>query len=112
MRSKESKLLIVICPNNRCMSSNDEGRGAIITVTAWNTEKEYQGTCSFDCEPNAALYRHFLRQEPIPVLLLVDKGAKWNQELENVYLVSCRIFSNAKGHYTQHYEYELRPDCE
>jgi hypothetical protein len=111
MRSKESKLLIVSCPNNQCMSSND-GSGAIITVIAWNSEIEYQDTCSFDCEPNAALYQHFLRQEPIPVLLLVDNGAKWNQELENVYLVSCRIFSNAKGHYIQHYEYELRPDCE
>jgi hypothetical protein len=91
------------------MSSNDGG-GGIITVIAWNTEG--QSRSSFDCEPNAVLYRYFLRQEPVPVLLLVDEKARWNQELENVYLVSCQIFSDAGGRYSQHYEYELRPDPE
>jgi hypothetical protein len=90
------------------MSSND-GNG-IITVMAWNTDG--QSTCSFDCEANVVLYRHFLRQEPIPVLLLVDEKARWNQELENVYLVSCQLFWDGHGHKSQHYEYELRPDCE
>jgi hypothetical protein len=92
------------------MSSND-GSG-IFTIRAWNTgNSQAQTTSSFDCKPNAVLYQYFLRQEPIPVLLLVDESARWNQQLENVYLVSCRIFSD-EGHYSQHYEYELRPDPE
>lgn len=89
------------------MSGNDSS--AAITVTAWNTEGQSN---SFDCNPSAALYRHFLQGDTIPVLLLVDKGAKWNQELENVHLVSCQIFSDAAGRSSQHYEYELLPDCE
>ena len=74
----------------------------ILTVDAWNTED----SCSFDCKTNRVLHQHFLRQEPIPVLLLIDKDAVWNQELENVYLVShSRLGSNS-----EHYEYELRPE--
>jgi hypothetical protein len=77
-----------------------------VTVDAWNTE------CGngFDCEVNAELYGYFLRQEPIAVLLLVDRQAKWNQELENVYLVACEINDDGRGHRRQHYAYELRPD--
>ncbi|MEW6603705.1 MAG: hypothetical protein AB1351_03320 [Thermoproteota archaeon] len=86
------------------MQGSNEG---IITVMAWNTEG--QGT-NFDCEPNPLLYRYFQSQEPIPLLLLVDNKARWNQELENVYLVSCQIFWDAQGHKSEHYEYELRPD--
>ena len=77
-----------------------------VTVDAWNTE----GNESFDCEANAELYDYFLRQEPIAVLLLIDRHAKWNQELENVYLVACEINDDGHGHCHQHYEYELRPD--
>lgn len=82
------------------------GNGSL-TVVAWNTEGQ---STSFDCEPNPVLYRYFQSQEPIPVLLLVDQKARCNQELENVCLVSCQIFPNAKGHDMQHYEYELVPD--
>jgi len=78
----------------------------VVKINAWNTEGE--GT-SFDCDSNAELYGYFVRQEPIAVLLLVDKNAKWDQELENVYLVSCQVYSAGSGHYNQHYEYELRP---
>lgn len=78
-----------------------------ITVVAWNIEG--QGT-SFDCDSNPVLYRYFQKQEPIPVLLLVDDKARWNQELENVYLVSCQIFWDSQGRKGEHYEYELRPD--
>lgn len=81
-------------------------RSGILTVDAWNTD---EGSSSFDCRSNAELYRYFLRQEPIPVLLLVDRQAEWDQELENVYLVSR---SHADGTNYEHYEYELRPDCE
>ena len=77
----------------------------VITVNAWNTE----GASSFDCKASAELYRHFVRQEPVPVLLLVDRDAEWDQELENVYLVS---HSRVGGADFEHYEYELRPDCE
>ena len=73
-----------------------------VTVNAWNTESNE----AFDCEPNAELYGYFLRQEPIAVLLLIDRHAKFNQELENVYLVACEI--NDGG--CQRYAYELRPD--
>jgi hypothetical protein len=86
------------------MPTNDDES---LTVLAWNTE--CKGT-SFDCYSNHLLYRYFQKQEPIPVLLLVDDKARWNQELENVYLVSCQIFCDAQGRKSQHYEYELRPD--
>ncbi len=83
------------------------GGGGIVTINAWNTETiEGESTNSFECEANTELYRYFLSQEPIAVLLLIDKQAKWNQELENVYLVSCEYIENN----CQHYEYELRPD--
>jgi hypothetical protein len=75
-----------------------------LTIHAWNTDKE--GTNSFDCEYNDELYGYFVRAEAIPSLLLIDPKATWNQELENVYLVSCESRDNY-----QHYEYELRPDC-
>jgi hypothetical protein len=87
------------------MPGNDSGS---LTVVAWNTEGQ---STTFDCEPNPVLYRYFQSQEPIPVLLLVDEKARWNQELENVYLVSCQMLQDAKGHDSQHYEYELVPDC-
>jgi hypothetical protein len=75
-----------------------------LTVHAWNTDRE--GTNSFDCEYNDELHGYFARAEAIPSLLLIDPKATWNQELENVYLVSCENIDNY-----QHYEYELRPDC-
>jgi hypothetical protein len=75
----------------------------VLAIDAWNTERGN----SFDCKANAELYRYFIQQEPIPALLLVDRGAEWNLELENVYLVS-RHADDA----IEHYEYELRPDCE
>ena len=98
------------------MSSNvcDAGAGdGVVTINAWNTETaDGESTNSFDCNANAELYQYFLRQEPIPVLLLIDKQARWNQELENVYLISCEIISddNNSQYCKQHYEYELRPD--
>jgi hypothetical protein len=73
-----------------------------VIVEAWNTE----GNDSFDCEANDDLYYYFLHQQPIAVLLLIDRHAKWNQELENVYLVGCEISGDGR----QHYAYELRPD--
>jgi hypothetical protein len=86
---------------------NDAHRGEVLTVNAWSTETmEGESTNSFNCEANSVLYRYFLLQEPIAVLLLVDKHAKWNQELENVYLTSCEQTENN----CQHYQYELRPD--
>ena len=91
------------------MSSNTNARrgGEIFTINAWNTETiEGESTNSFDCEANTELHRYFLLQEPIALLLLIDKQAKWNQELENVYLISCQ---HIEGN-CQHYEYELRPD--
>ncbi len=91
------------------MSSNNNAhrRGGIVTINAWNTETiEGETANSFECEANTELYRYFLLQEPIAVLLLIDKQAKWNQELENVYLISCEYIENN----CQHYEYELRPD--
>ena len=106
------------------MSSNvcdgGGGGGGVLTINAWNTETaDGESTNSFDCDANAELYRYFLRQEPIPVLLLIDKQATWNQELENVYLISCEMASvddddsssNNNNQYNrrQHYEYELRP---
>jgi hypothetical protein len=84
--------------------ADDQG---VLTVNAWNSDGE--GT-NFDCEINRQLYDYFLHQEPIAVLLLVDAGARWKQELENVYLVSCQMCDDGYGHYYQHYEYELRPD--
>lgn len=72
------------------MSGSDAGG---LTVIARNTEG--QRSLGFDCDPNPLLYRYFQKQEPIPVLLLVDDKAKWDQELENVYLVSWQIFWDA-----------------
>jgi hypothetical protein len=106
------------------MSSNvcdgDGSGGGVLAINACNTETaDGESTNSFDCDANAELYRYFLRQEPIPVLLLIDKQATWNQELENVYLISCEMASvddddsssNNNNQYNrrQHYEYELRP---
>jgi hypothetical protein len=86
---------------------NNAHRGEILTINAWNTEtRDGESTNSFNCEANSELYQYFLLQEPIAVLLLIDKQAKWNQELENVFLLSCEQTDNN----TQHYEYELRPD--
>ncbi len=65
------------------------------------------GGSGFDCEINPEIYEYFLWQEAIPVLLLIVRGAEWDQELENVYLVSCSRINNTNH---QHYEYELRPD--
>ena len=90
------------------MSGNSRGNG-ILAINAWNTENKDESANSFDCNANPELYRYFLRQEPIPVLLLIDKQAKWNQELENVYLVSCSHIDDTNY---EHYEYELRPDDE
>ena len=83
------------------MSATDKDT---LTINVWNTET---GDSSFDCEINHELYHYFLWQEPIPVLLLIDKSVKWKQELENVYLVSCSRIGETNS---QHYEYELRPD--
>ena len=91
------------------MSSNN-AHSRTLTIDALNTETtEGESTGSFDCEANAELYQYFLRQEPITVLLLVDKQAKWNQELENVYLVSCSQVDDTSS---QHYDYELQPHHE
>lgn len=79
----------------------------VITINAWNTEGE---ETSFDCDINTELYGHYLRHEPIAVLALIDKQARWNQELENVYLVACETKFDDRGHHYQHYIYELRPD--
>ena len=88
-----------------------DARSGVLTVNAWNTEPtEGESNSSFDCKANAELYQYFLLQEPIPVLLLIDKQAKWNQELENVYLLTCKVSDDSHGHSEQHYEYELRPD--
>lgn len=83
------------------------GKEATLTVNAWNSDGE---GANFDCEINSQLYGYFIRQEPIAVLLLVDPRARWQQELENVYLVSCQVIDDGHGHYYQHYEYEMRPD--
>jgi hypothetical protein len=91
------------------MSSNNTRSGGTLTIDAWNTETidgQSNNYNSFDCKASAELYQHFLRQEPIPVLLLIDKQAKWNQELENVYLISCSRIDDTN----EHYQYELRPD--
>ena len=72
----------------------------VIAVNAWNTE----GINSFDCEANTELYGYLLRQKPIAVLLPVDKQAKWNHELENVYLVDSEINDDDRWHCHQHYE--------
>ena len=103
--------------NVRYDGGGSSGGGNVLTINACNTENaDGESTNSFDCDANAELYRYFLRQEPIPVLLLIDKQATWNQELENVYLISCEIVSdndegNNNNQYNrrQHYEYELRP---
>jgi hypothetical protein len=102
---------VIRCINHlHTVSSNNtrrEGGGGILTINARNTETiEGESTNSFECEANRELYRYFLLQEPISILLLIDKQAKWNQELENVYLISCKNIENN----CQHYEYELRPD--
>lgn len=55
---------------------------------------------------NEKLQQYFKRAEPIVSLLLIDPKARWNQELENVFLIKCE---NRDDY--QHYEYELRPDC-
>jgi hypothetical protein len=89
------------------MSKGSGSTDGILAINAWNTETvEGDSTNSFDCKANTELYQYFLQQEPIPVLLLIDKQAKWNQQLENVYLMSCSQIDTDK----QHYEYELRPD--
>lgn len=72
----------------------------MVTVHAWNTDKDY----SFDCAFNSELLEYYLHDEPIPVLLLVDENAELDQELENVYITGC---VDDEGH--QHYRYELRP---
>jgi hypothetical protein len=107
-------LIVIRCINylHRMSSNNNTGRGGggILTINAWNTETiEGESTNSFNCEANLELYQYFLLQEPIAVLFLIDKQAKWNQELENVYLISCEHTENN----CQRYEYELRPenDC-
>ena len=74
-----------------------------LTIQAWNTEKDNN---SFDCEYNEKLYQYFMSVQPIPSLLLIDPKARWNQELENVFLIKCENRDDC-----QHYEYELRPDC-
>jgi hypothetical protein len=107
----QSQCLIVIrCINHlRTVSNNNThgGGGGILTINAWNIETiEGESTNSFECESNRELYQYFLLQKPIAILLLVDKQAKWNQELENVYLISCENIENN----CQHYEYELGPD--
>ncbi|MDQ3836880.1 MAG: hypothetical protein M3270_08105 [Thermoproteota archaeon] len=104
-------LIVIRCINHLYKVSNNNNitprGGGILTVNAWNTETiEGENTNSFECEANRELHRYFLLQEPIAVLLLIDKQAKWNQELENVYLISCEHIENN----CQHYEYELRPD--
>jgi len=105
-------LIVIRCINHlHTVSSNNNtrsgGGGGILTINAWNTETiEGESTNSFECVANRELHRYFLLQEPIEVLLLIDKQAKWNQELENVYLISCEHIENN----CQHYEYELRPD--
>ena len=105
-------LIAARCTNHLHIMSSDnnarrEGGGEILTINAWNTETiEGESTNSFECETNTELHRYFLLQEPIALLLVIDKQAKWNQELENVYLVSCKHIENN----CQHYEYELRPD--
>ena len=81
-----------------------------LAIDAWNTETvKGESTGGFDCEANAELHRYYLRQEPVPVLLLIDKHARWKQELENVYLIS---YSRMAGTNYEHYGYELRPDHE
>ena len=103
-------LITIRCVNDLytvCSNNNSGRRGDILTINAWNTETiEGESTNSFECEANTELHRYFLLQEPIALLLLVDKQAKWNQELENVYLISCEYIENN----CQHYEYQLRPD--
>ena len=105
-------LIVIRCINHLHTVSNNNnttrrGGGRILTINAWNTETiEGESTNSFECEANKELHRYFLLQEPIAVLLLIDKQAKWNQELENVYLISCEHIENN----CQHYKYELRPD--
>ena len=103
-------LIVIRCINYlHRMSSNNNARrgGGILTINAWNTETiEGESTNSFECQANTELHQYFLLQEPIALLLLIDKQAKWNQELENVYLISCEHIENN----CQHYEYELRPD--
>jgi len=85
------------------------GEGTL-AIDAWNTENaKGESTSGFDCEANAELHRYYLRQEPVPVLLLIDKHASWKQELENVYLIS---YSRLAGTNYEHYGYELRPDHE
>jgi hypothetical protein len=102
-------LIVIRCINylHRMSSNNNARRGGILTINAWNTETiEGESTNSFECQANTELHQYFLLQEPIALLLLIDKQAKWNQELENVYLISCEDIENN----CQHYEYELRPD--
>jgi hypothetical protein len=112
MRSSQH-LIVIKCITAHSMSSNVRGRGGVVlTINAWNTETvDGKSTNSFDCDANAELYRYFLEEKPIPVLLLIDEQAKWNLELENVYLISCETTSDGNNQYNRHhYEYELRPD--
>jgi hypothetical protein len=108
----KSQGLIAIRSNNHwpTVSTNNvhnRVQGEIITINARNIETvEGESTNSFECEGNNKLYQYFLLEEPIAVLILIDKHAEWNQELENVYLISCKDIENN----CQRYEYELRPD--
>jgi hypothetical protein len=44
------------------------------------------------------------RQEAVPVLLLINRHAKWNLELENLYLISCEIISDGNRCIQHHFE--------
>jgi len=89
------------------MKASQDNNDSTLKIEAWNTQGE---DTTFDCDSNQELYGYFIRQEPIAVLLLIDKRAKLNQELENVYMSSCETIHDAIGRDYQHYHYELRPD--
>jgi hypothetical protein len=89
------------------MKASQDNNDSTLKIEAWNTQGE---DTTFDCDLNQELYGYFIRQEPIAVLLLIDKRAKLNQELENVYMVSCETIHDDIGRDYQHYHYELRPD--
>src|SRR3712207_7227557 len=80
-------LIVARCTNHLHIMSSDNnarrrgGGEEILTINAWNTETtEGEITNSFECEANTELHRYFLLQEPIALLFLIDKQAKWNQE--------------------------------
>ncbi len=56
-----------------------------LTIHAWKAEDNN----SFDCEYNEKLHRYFISAKAISSLILVDPKARWNQELENVFLIQC-----------------------